>query len=183
MSRIDDLIAELCPDGVEFKTLGEIGDVHPRSAGSRRLTSPTTGVGAIHYVTRSTHIYGTGLTATEIVRAPEAERELRASRTGDLIITTTSEDDEEVGEGIARSARRGSRQQRLPTASGIGLDPQYIVVLRSSREHVSAPEEAAHHGHEGPLDVSGEALSKSDPCAASRGAAGDRRGALDCASS
>jgi type I restriction enzyme, S subunit len=24
MSRIDELIAELCPDGVEFKTLGEI---------------------------------------------------------------------------------------------------------------------------------------------------------------
>ncbi len=24
MSRIDDLIAELCPDGVEFKTLGEV---------------------------------------------------------------------------------------------------------------------------------------------------------------
>lgn len=25
MSRIDDLIAELCPDGVEFKSLGEVG--------------------------------------------------------------------------------------------------------------------------------------------------------------
>jgi hypothetical protein len=24
MSRIDDLIAELCPDGVEFKAVGEI---------------------------------------------------------------------------------------------------------------------------------------------------------------
>ena len=30
MSRIDDLIDELCPDGVEFKALGEVGDVRPR---------------------------------------------------------------------------------------------------------------------------------------------------------
>ena len=27
MSRIDDLIAKLCPDGVEFKTLGEMGTI------------------------------------------------------------------------------------------------------------------------------------------------------------
>lgn len=27
MSRIDDLIAELCPEGVEFKALGEIFDM------------------------------------------------------------------------------------------------------------------------------------------------------------
>ena len=26
MSRIDDLIAEHCPDGVEFKQLGEVGE-------------------------------------------------------------------------------------------------------------------------------------------------------------
>jgi type I restriction enzyme S subunit len=27
MSRIDDLLAELCPNGVEFKTLGEVTEV------------------------------------------------------------------------------------------------------------------------------------------------------------
>lgn len=27
MSRLDELIAELCPDGVEYKELGEIGEL------------------------------------------------------------------------------------------------------------------------------------------------------------
>ncbi len=41
VSRIDDLIAELCPDGVEFKTLGEVG-TFIRGNGARSRTSSTT---------------------------------------------------------------------------------------------------------------------------------------------
>jgi hypothetical protein len=38
VSRIDHLIAELCPDGVEFKTLGAVGEFI-RAEDSPRMTS------------------------------------------------------------------------------------------------------------------------------------------------
>lgn len=48
MSRIDDLIAELCPSGVEFKTLGEVGQL-VRGNGMPRADFSDEGVGCIHY--------------------------------------------------------------------------------------------------------------------------------------
>ena len=48
MSRIDELIADLCPDGVEFKALGEIADL-VRGNGMPKVDLVDSGVGAIHY--------------------------------------------------------------------------------------------------------------------------------------
>ena len=48
MSRIDRLIAELCPDGVEFKPLGDIGTL-VRGNGMPKADFTEEGVGAIHY--------------------------------------------------------------------------------------------------------------------------------------
>ena len=48
MSRIGDLIAEQCPDGVTFKELGEVGEF----IRGRRFTKDdvvSDGVGSIHY--------------------------------------------------------------------------------------------------------------------------------------
>ena len=49
MSRIDELIAELCPSGVEYKALGDVGKF-VRGNGLQKKDLADIGVGAIHYV-------------------------------------------------------------------------------------------------------------------------------------
>lgn len=48
MSRLEELIAELCPNGVEYKTLGEIG-IFIRGSGLQKKDFTESGVGCIHY--------------------------------------------------------------------------------------------------------------------------------------
>jgi hypothetical protein len=36
MTKLDRLIAELCPDGVKYKTLGDIGEFYPGFRGNRK---------------------------------------------------------------------------------------------------------------------------------------------------
>lgn len=48
MSRIDDLIALHCPNGVQFKPLGEVGEFI-RGNGLQKSDLVESGVGAIHY--------------------------------------------------------------------------------------------------------------------------------------
>ena len=73
MSRIDDLIAEHCPSGVEFKALGDVGEL----VRGRRFTKADyvdTGLGSIHYGEVYTE-YGTA--TTEVRRFVRSE--LRAN--------------------------------------------------------------------------------------------------------
>ena len=68
MSRIDKLIAKLCPKGVEFKPLGEVGDFI-RGNGLQKSDLSALGVGAIHY--GQIHEFGTGwaLERSQITRS------------------------------------------------------------------------------------------------------------------
>lgn len=48
MSRLDDLIAKLCPNGVEFKALGEVGQLVCGN-GMPKTDFTGAGLGATHY--------------------------------------------------------------------------------------------------------------------------------------
>ncbi len=98
MSRIDDLIRDLCPEGVPFKTLGEVGEFI-RGSGLQKKDLRDEGVGAIHYGQVFTH-YGTAATETKSFVEPEFAAKLRRARTGDLVIATTSENDEDVCKAV-----------------------------------------------------------------------------------
>lgn len=99
MSRIDDLIAELCPDGVEFRTLGEVG-IFIRGNGLQKSDLTSEGVPAIHYGQIHTY-YGTSTTKSLSFVTPGFASRLRKAAPGDLVIATTSEDDEAVGKAVA----------------------------------------------------------------------------------
>jgi type I restriction enzyme S subunit len=98
MSRIDDLIAEHCPDGVEFRTLGEIGEL-VRGNGMPKTDFTEAGVGAIHYGQIYTY-YGTWTDKTISFVAPETAKKLTKVNPGDVIITNTSENLEDVGKAV-----------------------------------------------------------------------------------
>jgi len=99
MGRIDDLIAGLCPDGVEFKALGEVG-TFIRGNGLQKSDLTDIGVPAIHYGQIHTH-YGTSTTEAISFVDTEFAKRLRRAQPGDLVIATTSEDDEAVAKAVA----------------------------------------------------------------------------------
>lgn len=99
MSHIDDLIAELCPDGVEVKPLGEVGEFI-RGSGLQKSDLTDSGIGAIHYGQIHT-LYGTWTTSTRSFVRPEFAARLRHAKPGDLVLATTSEDDQAVAKATA----------------------------------------------------------------------------------
>lgn len=99
MSRIDDLIQELCPHGVEHKVLGDVGEFI-RGSGLQKADLRAHGVPAVHYGQIHTH-YKVWATETKSFTDETIAAKLRHARPGDLLIATTSEDDEAVAKATA----------------------------------------------------------------------------------
>ena len=99
MSSIDRLIAEHCPTGVPFKTLGEVG-TFVRGNGLQKTDLLDDGVGAIHYGQVFT-VYGTATKETKSFVDPAFAARLRKAKPGDLVIATTSENDADVCKAVA----------------------------------------------------------------------------------
>ena len=99
MSHIARLIAELCPEGIEFKALGDIAEL-VRGNGMPKSDFTESGVGCIHYGQIYTH-YGVWTTETISFVAPETAAPLAKVDKGDLIITNTSENVEDVCKAVA----------------------------------------------------------------------------------
>jgi type I restriction enzyme S subunit len=99
VSYIDDLINRLCPKGVPFKTLGDLGEFI-RGNGLQKRDLTDTGFPAIHYGQIHTS-YGTSTAETISFVTPEFAAKLRKAQPGDLVVATTSEDDEAVGKAVA----------------------------------------------------------------------------------
>ena len=99
MSRIDELIVELAPGGVEVKALGEVGEFI-RGNGLQKADLRDAGFPAVHYGQIHTH-YGVWATETKSFTDENIAVKLRHARPGDLLIATTSEDDDAVAKATA----------------------------------------------------------------------------------
>ncbi len=99
MSQIVDLAERLCPGGVTIKTLGDVG-TFLRGNGMQKSDLTTEGFPAIHYGQIHTH-YGMSAAETISFVTPEFATKLRQAQPGDLVIATTSEDDDAVGKAVA----------------------------------------------------------------------------------
>lgn len=99
MSRIDDLIAEHCPDGVQFKALGEVGTF---VRGKRFVKTDLVDDGApcIHYGEIYTK-YGTSAYESFTFLRPEAAARLRTASSGDLVIVAAGESVDDVCKAVA----------------------------------------------------------------------------------
>jgi len=99
VSRIDDLVADLCPEGVQHQRLGEVG-TFIRGNGIQKKDFTESGVGCIHYGQIFTH-FGLSATATKSFVTPELAARSRKALPGDLVIATTSENDADVCKAVA----------------------------------------------------------------------------------
>ncbi|MDE0573740.1 restriction endonuclease subunit S [Demequina sp. B12] len=124
MSRIDDLIAEHCPDGVEFKPLGDIAAL-VRGNGMPKSVLTDEGVGAIHYGQIYTR-YGVWTETTLSYVAPETAARLATAEPGDIIITNTSENIDDVCKAVAWLGSSPIVTGGHATIIRHSLDPKYL---------------------------------------------------------
>ncbi|WP_314814392.1 restriction endonuclease subunit S [Arachnia propionica] len=156
MSRIDQLIADLCPDGVEFKALGDMGSF-TRGNGLQKTDLLGEGTPAIHYGQVHT-LYGTWTTQTKSFVSPELASKLRRAKQGDLVIATTSEDDDAVAKATAWLGRDEAAVSGDAYIYRHCLDPKYVAYFFQSG---SFQEQKKRHITGAKVRrISGEALGK-----------------------
>lgn len=99
MSKIFELIEELCPEGVAYKPLGEIAEL-VRGNGMPKTDFVDSGVGAIHYGQIYTWY---GVWADKVISFVPEEKAVKLAKVnaGDIIITNTSENLEDVCKAVA----------------------------------------------------------------------------------
>lgn len=124
MSRIDNLVAELAPEGVRFRPLGDLGEFI-RGNGLQKKDLTDEGFPAVHYGQIHTH-YGVWAESTKSFTSADTASKLRQANPGDLLIATTSEDDEAVAKA---TAWLGDTSVALSGDAYIyrhSLDPRYV---------------------------------------------------------
>lgn len=99
MSKIDDLIAEYCPDGVERKPLGAIAKLY-RGNGLQKKDFTDKGIGCIHYGQIYMR-YDTFTSQTISFVDKKLADKLLKVHPNDLIVTATSENLEDVCKAVA----------------------------------------------------------------------------------
>ena len=99
MRRLSEMLEELCPDGVEYKKLGEIAEII-RGNGLQKSDFVDSGVGCIHYGQIYTK-YGAFADKTITYVTPELAKTLKTVSTGDLVVAITSENVEDVCKCVA----------------------------------------------------------------------------------
>lgn len=132
MSRTSDLITELCPSGVEFKTLGEVG-TFIRGNGLQKSDLIDVGFPAIHYGQIHT-FYDTWATQTKSFVAPAIAERFRRAKPGDLVVATTSEDDEAVGKAVAWLGDREAAVSGDAYIYRHSLEPKYVSYFFQSEQ-------------------------------------------------
>lgn len=99
MSTIGEMIRDMCPDGVEYRSLGEVG-TFTRGNGLQKSDFVGEGFPCVHYGQVHTR-FGVSTDHAVSFVPQDLWRRLRHAKTGDLLIATTSEDDAAVGKATA----------------------------------------------------------------------------------
>jgi type I restriction enzyme S subunit len=125
MSSVDDLIAGHSLNGVALRPLGEVGKL-VRGNGLQKKDLRDEGIGAIHYGQIYT-TYGTATTTTKSFVEPVLAARLKRARPGDLVIATTSENDEDVCKAVAWLGDEEIAVSGDAFIYAHDLDPQYVA--------------------------------------------------------
>jgi type I restriction enzyme, S subunit len=125
VSRLDDLIKQVCPDGVPIMALGDIGTIQ---RGKRFVKSDVVsdGVPCIHYGEIYTK-YGVSAAESYSFLRPEQATKLRSAHHGDVIIASAGETVEDIGKAVAWLGQQDVVIHDACYAFRSSLDPQYVA--------------------------------------------------------
>lgn len=99
VSKLDELLRELCPDGVEYKKLGEIATIS-RGGNFQKKDFLTEGVPCIHYGQIYTK-YGLFTDKTFTFISEECAKKQKMAQPNDIVMAVTSENIEDVCKCVA----------------------------------------------------------------------------------
>ena len=99
MSKLDELLRELCPDGVEYKKLGDIATIS-RGGNFQKKDFLTEGVPCIHYGQIYTK-YGLFADKTFTFISEECAKKQKMAQPNDIVMAVTSENIEDVCKCLA----------------------------------------------------------------------------------
>ena len=99
MSKLEKLINQLCPDGVEYRPLDSFSTI-VRGNGLQKKDFTEEGVGCIHYGQIYTY-YGTYTYETKSKVSAELARTLKTVDKGDLVVAVTSENVDDICKCVA----------------------------------------------------------------------------------
>ena len=99
MSKLEDMIAELCPDGVEYKKLGEIATLS-RGGSFQKKDFCENGIPCIHYGQIYTR-YGLFADKTLTFISEQAAEKQKYAVKNDIVMAVTSENIEDVCKCVA----------------------------------------------------------------------------------
>lgn len=135
MSNLSKLIKDLCPEGVEYKTLGEIGTFERGRRFVKADAVETGGIPCVHYGELYTH-YGICANVHKSQIRSDIQTKLRYAEKNDVIIVGAGENNIDIGIAVAWL---GNYKVAVHDACYIfkhQQDPQYIsFLLRTNSYH------------------------------------------------
>lgn len=127
---------------VEWKALGDVGEFI-RGGGLQKKDFTETGVGCIHYGQIFTH-YGMFAEKTKSYVSQEFFKKARKAKKGDLVIATTSENDEDVCKAVAWLGHEEIAVSSDACIYRHNLNPKYVSYFfrteefqKQKRQHIT----------------------------------------------
>ena len=134
MSKIDELIAKLCPNGVEYKKLGQVGEfIRGSGLQKKDITDFDNGFGAIHYGQIYTY-YSIHTNKTKSFVASAHSKNLKKAKSGNLVIATTSENDTDVCKAVAWLGKKDIAVSGDACIYRHSLEPKYVAYFFQSEQ-------------------------------------------------
>lgn len=130
MTNLEQLLQKYCPNGVEYKTI-ESATTLVRGNGLPKSDFTETGVGCIHYGQIYTY-YGTSTITTKSFVSQETASKLKRVDPGDVVITNTSENIEDVCKAVAWLGTESIVTGGHATIIKHNENPKYIVYCTQS---------------------------------------------------
>ena len=142
MSKLSDLVQELCPNGVEYKKLGEVATIS-RGGNFQKKDFVEQGVPCIHYGQIYTR-YGLFADSTFTFISEEKAQKQKMATKNDVIMAVTSENIDDVCKCLAWL---GDEDVAVSGHSAIihhTLDAKYLVYFLHSERFSSQKRKLAH---------------------------------------
>lgn len=130
MSRLDDLIDELCPRGVPHRALGDMGSI-VRGKRFVKADMVASGVPCIHYGEIYTK-YGVAAHESQSFVSAARARTLRFAQPGDVILASAGETIEDIGKSVAWLGERPIAIHDACYAFSSSLDPTFVSYFFAS---------------------------------------------------
>ena len=142
MSKLDELIEELCPNGVEYKSLGEIATIS-RGGNFQKKDFCDSGVPCIHYGQIYTK-YGLFADETITFITEERAKKQKFAKTNDIVMAVTSENIEDVCKCLAWLGNEDVAVSGHSAIISHNQNPKYLVYYFHSQMFFAQKRKLAH---------------------------------------